>query len=392
MSTKKELLDKCKLLQLKGISNKSKLELEKLLESFSKSGQIKSSEPNEKIYRLNYIGSKYQLLEWLESQILEKTNLTSFENIKVADLFSGTGIVSYFFTSKNANVISNDAELYSSIITEAYSICPYTKEVQDYIDSLNKSLDENLYKETYGFITKQYSPYNGNERMFFTIDNAQRIDYLRLQIENIKDSMDRKLYIFLLASLILAADSVSNVPAVYGCYLKKFKSKAEKSITLKPLHKNNSRISESRVYNSDVLDETFLSSFKSDIVYLDPPYNERQYSKNYFPLNMIALSPKQVEKEILKGKTGIPESCFVSDFCKKGMVEPAFEKLFKNLKTSWIFLSYNSESLISKERMIEIMSVYGSVSVIEKDYKRFKSFDYNEDTKIQEYLFCMKKF
>jgi adenine-specific DNA-methyltransferase len=392
MPTKKELLDKCKELQIKGISNKSKVELEKLLETSGNLIQKETFDKNEKIHRLNYIGSKYQLLDWLESQILEKTDLKSFENVKIADLFSGTGIVSYFFTNKNANVISNDAELYSSIITEAYSICYYSKEVQDHIDSLNKKLDENLYKETFGFITKKYSPYDGNERMFFTVDNAQRIDYLRLQIENLKDSVDRKIYIFLLACLILGADSVSNVPAVYGCYLKKFKSKAEKSITLKPLHKNNIRISESRVYNSDVLDETFLSSFESDIVYLDPPYNERQYSKNYFPLNMIALSPNETEKEVLKGKTGIPESCFVSDFCKKGMVESAFEKLFKNLKTSWIFLSYNSESLISKEKMIELMSKYGTVSVIEKDYKRFKSFDYNEDIKIQEYLFCMKKF
>jgi ribonucleoside-diphosphate reductase alpha chain len=40
---------------------------------------------------------------------------------------------------------------------------------------------------------------------------------------------------------------------------------------------------------------------------------------------MIALCPNKSEKEVLKGKTGIPESCFVSDFCKKGMVESAFE-------------------------------------------------------------------
>jgi len=392
MPTKKELLDKCKEYKIKGVSNKSKVELEKLLESSENLIPKETFDKNEKIHRLNYIGSKYQLLDWLESQILEKTNLTSFENIKFADLFSGTGIVSYFFNNKNIDVISNDAELYSSIITEAYSICPYSKEVQEYIDRLNKKLDENLYKETFGFITTKYSPYDGNERMFFTVDNAQRIDYLRLQIEDMKESVDRKIYIFILACLILAADSVSNVPAVYGCYLKKFKSKAEKSITLKPLHKNNIRISESKVYNSDVLDEIFLNSFESDIVYLDPPYNERQYSKNYFPLNMIALCPNKSEKEVLKGKTGIPESCFVSDFCKKGMVESAFEKLFKNLKTSWIFLSYNSESLISKERMIELMKKYGNVTVVEKDYKRFKSFDYNEDTKIQEYLFCLKKF
>jgi adenine-specific DNA methylase len=131
---------------------------------------------------------------------------------------------------------------------------------------------------------------------------------------------------------------------------------------------------------------------QNDFVYLDPPYNDRQYSKNYFPLNIIAKTPKQLEKEPeLKGKTGIPTDCFISPFCKKGKtVEESFEKLFKELKTSWIFLSYNSESLISKSRMCEIMEKYGNVSVIERDYKRFKSFEYNKDKEIKEYLFCLK--
>jgi adenine-specific DNA-methyltransferase len=107
---------------------------------------------------------------------------------------------------------------------------------------------------------------------------------------------------------------------------------------------------------------------------------------------MIALSPEEQKKEKpLKGKTGIPESCFISPFCKKGKtVEEAFEKIFKIITTKWLFLSYNSESLITKQRMIEIMEKYGEVSVIERDYKRFKSFEYNEDKEIKEYLFCLK--
>jgi adenine-specific DNA-methyltransferase len=108
---------------------------------------------------------------------------------------------------------------------------------------------------------------------------------------------------------------------------------------------------------------------------------------------MIALSPdKQKDEKPLKGKTGIPESCFISPFCKKGTtVEQAFEKLFTNLNTEWIFLSYNSESLITKERMIELMQKYGEVTTVERDYKRFKSFEYNEDKQIKEYLFCLHK-
>ena len=94
----------------------------------------------------------------------------------------------------------------------------------------------------------------------------------------------------------------------------------------------------------------------------------------------------------LKGKTGIPTDCFISPFCKKGdIAEKAFDTIFSELKTEWIFLSYNSESIVSKEKMLDIMKKYGDASVIEKDYKRFKSFEYNKDVEIKEYLFCLKK-
>ena len=41
--------------------------------------------------------------------------------------------------------------------------------------------------------------------------------------------------------------------------------------------------------------------------------------------------------------------------------------------------------------MLDIMNKYGNASVIETDYKRFKSFKYNNDVDIKEYLFCLNK-
>jgi adenine-specific DNA-methyltransferase len=342
------------------------------------------------ICRLNYIGSKFKLLDWITSIMKDKMNITSFEGITVADLFSGTGIVSYHFRTLNAITISNDAELYSYIISSAFTNGLYTNTIIDFIDKINKELLEGKYKNTFGFITKNYSPYEDCERMFFTVDNAQRIDYIKERIYNDND-ISTENYIFLLASLLLSADNVSNVPAVYGCFLKNFKSKATKELKLKPIHTNENKPKNGcKVYNSDIL--KILDKVKADIVYLDPPYNERQYSKNYFPLNMIALNEDDLKEETLKGKTGIPESCFMSSFCRKKEVENSFEKVLEGLKNNvkWIFISYNSESLIDKDTMIKIMSKYGDVSVEERDYKRFKSFEYNEDKSIEEYLFCLK--
>jgi adenine-specific DNA-methyltransferase len=350
--------------------------------------------PAETIVRLNYIGSKFKLLDWLTTVIQSKTGWTSFAGKPVADLFAGTGIVSYHFRKQGANVLSNDAELYSSVIAHAFTCSAFTPSCQTVLTTLQAELEAAKHSDTVGYITTHYSPFNGNERMFFTVENAKRIDYVRRRLEDLRPTLSREESQFLLASLLVSADAVSNVPAVYGCYLKNFKAKATKSLTLTPIHTLTTPPGTGSCTTShDVLSTEFLRSVKADLVYLDPPYNERQYSKNYFPLNLIAKTPEALlSQPPLKGKTGIPTDCFVSPFCKKGAtVEAAFDTLFRELNVPWIFLSYNSESIVSKETMLRLMKQYGEVSVVERDYKRFKSFNYNKDVEIQEYLFCLRK-
>lgn len=343
------------------------------------------------IHRLNYIGSKFQLLEWLETNIKEKTGWSDFQGKRIADLFAGTGVVSYHFRTKGALTFTNDAELYSSIITEAFTTGTYTPESKIFIEQMKTDIQARKHDGLVGYIQKNYSPSEGCQRMFFTVENAKRIDYIRSEIE--KATMVPSDRSFLLASLLLSADAVSNVPAVYGCYLKNFKAKALKQLVLEPIHDLTEwSAAGSKGFHSDVLAAELLSEVVADAVYLDPPYNDRQYSKNYFPLNLIAKTKKEQDQLApLKGVTGIPEDCFMSPFCKKTEVKEAFKKLISSLKTEWVFLSYNSESLIGKDDMIELLKAYGEVSVVEREYKRFKSFEYNEDKQIMEFLFCLKK-
>jgi len=336
---------------------------------------IKEGEMN--IKRLNYIGSKYQLLDWITHTITSKTGWESFENKKIGDFFGGTGVVSYQFRILGAEVYSNDSEKYSSIICHALTKSRCTERC---LNSIEKLKD----KTSIGFITKEYSPYNGNQRMFFTVENAMKIDGIREALSTI-ENIDEDEFKFLLASLVLSADAVSNVPAVYGCYLKNFKQKAKKDLVFTPIHLNSEPANgNSCAYNSDALT---LVTPKLDAVYLDPPYNERQYSKNYFPLNMI------IEESLhpLKGKTGIPEECFLSGFCRKGQVLKSFETLIGGINAEWIFLSYSNESLVMRDDIVALLEKFGTVTVEERDYKRFKSFKYNGDEPIVEYLFCLQK-
>lgn len=360
--------------------------------------------PPAKIHRLNYIGSKYQLLGWLTDYMKEKTGFTSFQNKTVADLFAGTGVVSHHFRLQGATVYSNDAELYSAVIAHAFTRSFYTERVSQVIAEMNAAAAAAAAPP--GFVTRHYSPYEGNERMFFTVENARKIDAARAMLEAASaatDALTHDEYQFILASILISADAVSNVPAVYGCYLKNFKAKATKPFVIMPIHTipasasaSAESVTKSAVFHADVISNPeFLATIlpPADIAYLDPPYNERQYSKNYFPLNIIAKTPAELAAEPpLKGKTGIPTDCFLSAFCRKGVAaETAFDTLIRGLRAKWVFLSYSSESIVSKDKMMEILSRYGTVSVIEREYKRFKSFEYNEDKAVNEYLFCLEK-
>ena len=340
-------------------------------------------DPPVKLQRLNYIGSKYNLLEWITETIRHVTGWEDFTNRRIADAFAGTGIVSYHFRTLGSIVLSNDAELYSSIIARAMTTSVYTPRCQQLLESLNAEGGS-----TVGYITTHYSPHAGNARMFFTEDNAKRIDFLRQRIEEHRAEEE---YTFLLASLLVSADNVSNVPAVYGCYLKSFKPRAIKSFQLIPVHTSTVPAVEGSLTTQ--LDVVTTPLGEGDLLYLDPPYNERQYSKNYFPLNIIAKTPEALLTEPpLKGKTGIPTDCFLSPFCRRGGVaDTAFDTLFRDARASWICLSYSSEGLVSKERMIQLMEQYGTVTVVEREYKRFKSFEYNEKKPVTEYLFCLHK-
>lgn len=342
--------------------------------------------------RLNYIGSKYQLLDWLTDTIRTKTGLADFTGTTVTDLFAGTGIVGHHFRQLGATVIANDAELYSATIAHALVRGTYGPRCQSLLEAVAGS------SPSVGPITTHYSPYGGNERKFFTVENAQRIDAMRSAIASLRPTVTDDEHAFLLASLLVSADAVSNVPAVYGCYLKKFKAKALKPLTLVPIHTLTATAAPGAHITQGPAGA--VAATGPLIYYVDPPYNERQYSKNYFPLNIIAADPG-VPLPPLRGVTGIPADCFLSDFCRRGKTQgaqTAFAELFAGIAAAskemegptWVFVSYNSEGIVCRDEMVALLAKHGTVSVVERPYKRFKSFAYNAGAAtVTEYLFCL---
>jgi len=194
-----------------------------------------------------------------------------------------------------------------------------------------------------------------------------KIDAIRQEIEKLKtkNKITRGTYYFLLASLLESADAVANTAAVYGAFLKHLKKSAQKNVLLKPavFHTSNQH---NKVYNTN--SNVLIDSIEGDILYLDPPYNARQYGANYHILNTIA----KYKSFIPKGKTGLPDYN-KSQYCQKNAVVQSFDNLLKKARFKYLFLSYNNEGLMSAETIRQIMTKYGKYSLKTATYQRFKA-------------------
>ena len=332
---------------------------------------------------MNYIGSKLKLSEFIKDTILTVTGKNIKDKI-FCDLFAGTGIIGRVFKKEVKQIISNDIEYYSYVLNRNYIGNHKPIVYKKYIEELNSL------KGKKGFIYKNYCLGGGSGRMFFSDLNGQKIDIARNKIEEWKQNKEisENQYYFLLASLLESADKVANTACVYGAFLKKFKKSALNILDIQPaLYEINSN--EHLVYNEDA--NNLIKHISGDILYLDPPYNSRQYGANYHLLNTIA----RYDNFIPKGKTGLRQY-FKSDFCVSSKVGVSFEHLIKEAKFKYIFISYNNDGLMPFEDIKCIMKKYGRYDVLKHKYIRFKS---DTDSKkvyktepLYEYLHVLEKF
>lgn len=331
---------------------------------------------------MNYIGSKLSLIDFLVDSIDSVTGFANDDYI-FADLFAGTGVVGYTFREKGCRVISNDIQYYSYVLNKHY--VENANLIDDGFSDFFNSLDG-----VDGFVYENYCFGSGCERNYFSDYNGRKCDAIRLAIETmyVNNEITEGQYFWFLASLINSIDKYANTASVYGAFLKHIKSSAAKSFHLELLPIVNGK--KGKVYNEDV--NQVIRRIEGDVLYLDPPYNARQYCANYHVLETIS----KYDNPILNGKTGLREyNGQKSYYCSKRTVEKSFDDLIANAKFKYIFLSYNNEGLMSFDTIKHIMEQYGKYEVFTKEYHRFRA-DKNENRKHKadstvEYLHCLIK-
>lgn len=336
---------------------------------------------------MNYIGSKDRLLRGILAEAVAATGL---EGGVFADGFAGTHAVGRFMQSAGWTVWANDALYFSFVVGMAHL---HNVKMEGFIEVLNgAALD--AAKDDRWEHSRFFQAYcEGGEagRLYFSRENGRAIACLRQKIDgHALNVFERTAAI---ASLVQAADRVANVASVYAAYLKAVKPSARKPLRLEPLPGGVGP--EPKVSCMDITD--FLDKFRGvDILYLDPPYNHRQYAPNYHVLETIARWDMHGFEP--KGKTGLrPYEHQKSAWCSKRAALAALDDAIQLADARFVMLSYSDEGIMRKDDIIATLSRYGDVRTFEEQIPRFRSDrdsaarQYKDREAVVEYVFLLEK-
>lgn len=352
---------------------------------------------------MRFIGNKEKLLDRIYQTVLSTGTKTGV----FCDFFSGTSNVGRFFKEKGFKIISSDLLYFSYVLQKAYienNGEPEFKKLLAKIGTTKNKLFPSRFDSVReylnqlegidGFIYQNYTEEGTKDqkyqRKYFIAENGKKIDAIRTKIEEWKDKklIKENEYFVLLATLVESVPFYANISGVYAAFLKNYDPRALKRFELKPISFYPGT-KKHIVYNQDSM--KLVSKLNTDILYLDPPYNERQYAPNYHLMETIA----RYDSPQIRGVTGMRNyDDQKSDFCNKNNALKALDEIAKTAKYKYLILSYNSEGIMPEESIMNTLKKYGEVVLQNGDYLRFKS-NNNGDSKhkkiIQEQLYVLHR-
>ena len=265
---------------------------EKVKESYFYIPQAKKN--HVQLHNRRYIGSKHKLIEWIFSIINKECEGSSF-----ADVFAGTGIVSAIAAKQFKKIIVNDFLYSNYAIYQAFlGSGEWDKNkidniIKDYNNICGEDLENNYFSNHFG-------------DKYFSSNSSKIIGFIRENIEKNKNNLTNREYYILITSLLYAIDKIANTVGHYDAYFKK--DSINDDFFMKPIDPID--VNEVSIFREDT--NLLVKKIKADVVYIDPPYNSRQYSRFYHVLETLT----KWDKPKLHGVALKPNPENMSDYCR----------------------------------------------------------------------------
>ncbi len=323
-----------------------------------------------------YLGNKYTLTSFIRDTVEDNCHGINI----VMDIFSGTGAVTDAF--KDKMVITNDL-LFSNYVSNYAWFAPMKyseKKIVEYIIKFN-----NIRTSEENYMRKNFAD------TFFSADDCSKIGYIReyIEIEYNNKKINFKEYAILITSLLYGMDRIANTVGHYDAYRKNVDF--DKELIFAVLLPEQNLNENNRCYNIDA--NELIGDLSCDLLYLDPPYNSRQYCDAYHLLENVARWEKP---EVFGVAKKMDRTLLKSDYCMTNANE-AFMDLIKKANTRYILLSYNnmsnkgnerSNAKISDEDILRILDKKGRVTVFEKEYKSFSTGKSDINGNVERLFLC----
>lgn len=347
---------------------------------------------------MRYIGNKTRLLPF----ILDTVAALGIAPGAAHNACAGTAAVGRALKERGWRVASSDVMAYSHVLQRAYVVLqrvPSFAELRAGDPDLRRALHSASFRAAAArrgpgalapvceylarwlepqcdFITAHYAPVGG--RMYFSDANAMRIDAIRRRLEawRTEGLIGDDAFYLLLAALIDGADRVANTAGVYAAYIKSWQPNALRSIDLVPVAPvRGARGSTAHLGDAE---QVAAALGPLDLLYLDPPYNNRQYSGYYHIPELIARGWFDTVPQVA-GKTGLPcgvDRSTPSEWCSLRGAERALGRLLAASGARHVLLSYNSEGVLPEpllEAVLRRASVDGTVQRFTRAYRRYRA-------------------
>ena len=354
---------------------------------------------------ITYIGNKRGLADPIERAVREVRDRVGGRKLRSLDLFSGSGFVSRLLKKHSSLIAANDMEAYARAVSECYLSNRDEKllaEAAALVAHLNDVAAKGVVRD--GFIRALYSPADDTnikfgERVFYSSDNARRLDFYAQEIQELPADMRR----LLLGPLLSKASIHANTGGVFKGFYKdkhtgigKFGAAAGDAVSriLAPIELEVPVMSmletEHEVYQEDA-NKLASNMGEFDLVYIDPPYNQHPYGSNYFMLNLLTNyeRPKEVSKV-----SGIPTDWNRSGYNVRKQALPLLDELFAAIPARFILVSFNSEGYVSTDEIKSVLGKHGRVDEMIVKYNTYRASRNlrNREIHVHEHLLLLDRF
>jgi adenine-specific DNA-methyltransferase len=306
-------------------------------------------------YLIKYIGSKRTLIPVLGgiAQAVEAGT--------AVDLFTGTTRVAQEFKRRGVTVTAADVATYSEILAQCYVVTDSTEvDKQGLADAL---AELSALPGKPGYFTQTFC----EDAWYFQPKNGARVDAMRDHLE--AEYKNSPLFPLLLTSLMLAADRVDSTTGVQMAYLKQWAPRAHNDIEL--------RVPDLLPGTGSALRGDALNLVKglprTDLAYLDPPYNQHRYFTNYHVWETLVRWDAPEHYGIACKRIDSRDEGTKSIFNKKREMPLALREVILGVDAEVVVVSYNDESWVTAEQMMQWLNDAGheDVRMLAYDSKRY---------------------